>query len=224
MPEIDKKHPVFGLHFRRYAPFAKFGRMNPYTGFTGLGYFEGDNRGPSTSLQAASRTYGAVMFNRFGIVHSFFNSSGTHFHPAIGSTVVGMSKVSHTLVRHSIHGPDMFGFKASTAGNNPLVKPSPDINTFVDVVIDFGSQTTLKVSGEAFGDSFPNLEVFLMDYRSSRTAMLLDGQTGGGAHLGPATKLYGASESRSLGRFRANLLLDSKGELRASSTVGPTAM
>lgn len=207
------------MHFRRYAPFEKFGRINPYTGFTGLGYFAGDNRGPSTSLQVSSRTYGGVMFNRLGIVYNIAGSSGTHFHPAIGDEIIGISKVS-SVVSHTLDGPELFGFKANTAGNNPLVKPSPDINTFVDVVIDFRTPNSLMITGGAYGDSFPNLEVFLLCYRSSRTAMLVDGRTSGGANTGPATKLYGASEFNLLGKILASLTLDQKGELASNSSVG----
>ena len=225
MGEIDTKHPAFGFYYRRYVPFATFGRANPYTMGVG-GYFKGDNRGPSTSINYSvkSRTYGFVIFNRYGIMHSFADSSGTTFHPTFGDAIEGHSKVNHTMIRGTVNGPDLFGFRSSTAGNNPLIKPSPDINTFVDVVINFGTPNTLKITGEVFGDNFPNLEVFLVCYRSARTALLLDGRTSGGAQTGPMTRLYGSHEHFSLGMISSNLALDQKGELSANSTVSPTKL
>jgi hypothetical protein len=218
MRELDKNYPAFGFYFRRYVPYAKFGRANPYTLGVG-GYFEGDNRGPSTSLKVSSRTYGVVMFNRFGVGHHFAGSDGTHFHPTIGSVVVGMSKVKHTLVEDTLAGPDLFGFKASTAGNNPLIKPSPDIDTFVNMRVDFGSPNKLVITGDVAGDHFPNIEVFILCYRSSRTAMLLDGRTDWGPSTGPMTKLFGAGKSNTIAKLSAALNLDQKGELQTSYTV-----
>lgn len=223
MAELDKNYPVFGLYFRRYAPFARFGRLNPLT--VGFGYFGGDDRGVSQAPGGVtSRTYGIVVFNRFGQGEMWAGSSGTEFHPAIGAVIHAMAKVNRTLVRNTINGPHRFGFRASTAGSNPLVPASPDINTYVDVVIDFGLSNYLRISGQAFGDNFPNLEVFLLCYRSSHSALLLDGQTSGGRNLGPSTRLFGVSESYSLGRFSASLVLDQNGQLAANSTVGPTKM
>lgn len=217
------RYPAFGLYFRRYAPFAKFGRANPYTlGFGG--YFAGDNRGVSTSINVTSRTYGFVMFNRDGVGYMYASSSGTHFHPTIGDVIVGQSKTNYTIVRDTVNGPDIFGFKASTAGNNPLIKPSPDINTFISVIISFSTPNKLRITGEVFGDNFPNLEVFLLCYRSSRTALLLDGQTTGGPNSGPGTRLYGAHESFSLGKFSAALNLDEKGELSTNSIISSTKL
>ncbi len=222
MTMFDPGFPVFGLYFRRYAPFARFGRANPYS--LGFGTFSGDNRSVSTSLNVTSRTYGVVMFNRFGIGHTFANADRTHFHPTIGSVVVGTSKVSKTVVRTTLQGPDQFGFRASTAGNNPLIKPSPDINTFVDAEFDFGTPTKLKIRGEVFGDNFPNLEVFLLCYRSSHTALLLDGRTSGSASAGPATRLLTSHEWFSLGKFSSELSLDKNGELSLNSMVAPMAL
>ena len=218
MQPVDNKYPVFGFHFRRYVPYAKFGRAHHFNLGMG-GYFEGDNRSASTSLKVSSRTYGAVMFNRFGIVHNFAGSSGTHFHPLFGDVVVGMSKVQHTLVEGTLAGPDLFGFKASTAGNNPLVKPSPDINTFVDMRVDFGTPNKLHISGSVSGDHFPNIEVFLLCYRSARSAMLLDGRTDWGGTTGPAMKLFGAGKSNTIAKISASLSLDTKGELATNYTV-----
>ena len=119
MGMFDPRYPVYILFFRRYAPFARFGRANPLT--VGFGYFEGDDRDASTEMDVTSRTYAAVFFNRFGPVYDFAGSSGTAFHPAIGSVITGMAKVSHAIVRSTLTGPDLFGFEANSAGGNPLV-------------------------------------------------------------------------------------------------------
>jgi hypothetical protein len=219
MCEIDKRYPVFGLHFRRYAPFAKFGRANPLT--MGFGYFAGDDRGVSTSLQNTSRTYAAVMFNKSGVVHQFAGSSGTEFHPAIGSVIKGMAVVKSNLVRTKLEGPSLFEFRASTAGGNPLVPGAPDIDTFIDARIDFGMAKRLRVSGHVYGDDFPNLEVFLICYRTGRTALLVDGQTEGGRNTGPMGHLLGDGADNLLAVFRGDLPLDDEGRLARSSTVEP---
>jgi hypothetical protein len=216
------KDPGFALYFRRYAPFKTFGRANPLT--AGFGTFAGDNRGVSTSLKATSRTYGFVMFNRDGLVHSFASSSGTHFHPAIGAVIVSTAKVRHTAVRTTLAGPSLFGFRASTAANVPLIPGSPDINTFVECTVNYGVRDQLRIAGETFGDNFPNLEVFLVCFASARTALLLDGQTSGGPHSGPATRLFGSKEFFSLAKFSANLSLNQKGELASDYKVAPTPL
>jgi hypothetical protein len=208
---------TYGLWFRRYAPFKRFGDI-------GIGQFEGDDRGPSTSLQATSRTYACVMFDSGGIRHSFANSSGTTFFPYFGTPFTGHSNVRHAVTRMPIAGPGLLVFEAHSEGANPLVPKSPDIDTFVKVKIDFLGNA-LWINGEAFGDNFPALEIFLYSYRSGRAAMLFDGRTTGGPHEGPAKRLFSSHRNHSLGRFSAMLMLDGSGELafdyKADSTTMP---
>jgi hypothetical protein len=207
--------PTFGLYFRRYAPFDTFGVPS----------FEGDKRkAASTSLKATSRTYGCVMFNQFEIVHRFANTSGTHYHSSLWGEIVGASKVSMTNVRTSLAGPSLIEFSASTAGGNPLIPKSPDIDTFVTARFDFGSPKLLRIGGEVFGDNFPNLEVFLMCYRSSHTALLIDGRTTGGRRTGPMTRLAGAHSKQSLGKLSGTLLLNDAGEMSRDYTTGATTI
>ena len=221
-PESPLPPPTFGLYFRRYAPFKEFGRGNPYTLGIG-GYFAGDNRGVCTSRQVTSRTYGIVLFNKSGVTRFIAGTSGTHFHPVFGDVVVGMSDVHRHLKSSPVTGPDLFGFRASTAGGNPLIKPSPNIDTFVDIKVDFGSPSRMRISGEAFGDNFPNLEIFVVG-RSNRTALLLDGQTTGGPSSGPGTRLYTSHESQSLGKFGMNMALDAQGDLAFDYKASPTSL
>jgi len=222
--KLDPNYPVFGLFFRRYAPFKEFGGITPPPYTTIWGNFAGDNRGPSTSLKVTSRTYGCVMFNRFGVGYSYAGADKTHFHPAIFyDTITGQADTDFTLVKSTLTGTNLFGFKASTAASNPLVKPSPDINTFVDVTVNFAVPQRLTIQLQAFGDYFPNLEVFLLCYRSARSALLIDGRTPLGPDAGPFS-LPGTGEYHSLGYFSGHLALDQKGELASNTTVKSTEL
>ena len=208
--------PTLGFWFRRYAPFARFGNI-------GMGNFEGDNRGPSTSLSVTSRTYCCVMFDESGITHSFSNSSGTTFYPYVGSPVHGMSTVHHQVSRTMAAGPGLLEFEAHSEGGNPLVPKSPDIDTFVRVRFDW-LPGVLKVEGEASGDNFPALEIFLYSYVTKNTALLFDGSTTGGPNVGPAKRLFGSHKSHVLGRFRGLLTLDASRDLAMNYTVPKAKM
>jgi len=206
-----RKYPTFGLYFRRYAPFDTFGAGNPLAPGQ---RFEGDHRtAASTSLKATARTYGCVMFNKYGLVYKFAGTSGTHIHELIWGDVVSYAKIAFTVVRGTLAGPSLFEFSAKTSASNPLIPLSPNIATIVNARVDFGIQNLMRINGEVFGDSFPNLEVFLLCYRSTHTAVLIDGRTTGSRDFGPATRLIGSHSDLSLGKFSANLVLSEKGEL-----------
>src|SRR5437879_2910453 len=108
-----QKYPTYGLYFRRYAPFGKFGGGNP----PNWARSEGDKRTTaSTSLKVTARTYGCVMFNEYGIVYRFAGTTGTLTYTVFWGDIVVYSKVSMTVVRSTLTGPSLFGFSASTAG------------------------------------------------------------------------------------------------------------
>ena len=215
-------YPTFGLYFRRYAPFDTFG------GFIAGQRNEGDKRTTaSTSLKVTARTYGFVMFNQAGIVEFHAGTTGTTFHPLFFADIFGIAKVSTTIVDHTLfHGPRTFLLSASTASPWPLTPAAltPDINTIVNVFVDFSSGVSLSVSGEVWGDNFPNLEVFLVCYRSMHTALLIDGRTTGNRDFGPLLRLRGTNEDCSLGKFYLNWALNKKGEAVLDSTVKPTTL
>lgn len=216
MGMFDPRYPVYILFFRRYVPFGRFGRVQPYTlGFGG--YFEGDDRGVSTSLKATSRTYCTVYFNRFGPVYDFAASSGTAFHSVLFGVIRGMADVKHAVTRTTLTGPDLFEFEASSSGRDPLTPIAPNIDTFVKARVDFGSLNFLRISGQVRGDDFPNLEVFLVD-PSRKTALLVDGRTDGGRNTGPLFHLWGSGSGVVLAGFNASLPLDKKGYFFGSST------
>jgi hypothetical protein len=204
--------PAFGLHFRRYAPFAKFGFPS----------FKGDNRTqPSTSLQATSRTYGAVLFRQEGIISQFAGSSGTEDANLVLHFLErkAMAKVSIKSTRSAEAGPGLIGFSASTAGANPLMPGSPDIDTTVEVRIDWGADRAMRVNGTVSGDDFPNLEVFIRCYQSKHSALIVDGRTGRGPVAGPVSLFGGGGK---LCAFSASIPLTAAGLFSRDQTCGQT--
>ena len=209
--ERANRHPGFGLFFRRYAPFDTFG----------FG-FEGDKRGPSTSIKASSRTYGCVMFNKAEAFYWFAGSAGTHYHSTVWGEIVGYSDVSMTVeLRQNDRAVD---FSAATAGANPLVPKSPDIDTKVHCRFDFRTSGEMKVDVQSFGDTFPNLEIFIFCFRSGNAALLIDGRTTGGRNTGPMTRLAGRGAQRYLGRSERTLKLTDQGLLDKNYTTFDTTL
>jgi hypothetical protein len=213
--------PTYGLYFRRYAPWKEFG----------LPRFHGDGRGPSTSIHATARTSGRIFFNRYEIVSYLADASPTRRSDVLtwfgASDVVALAKVRMTLARSPVNGPDLIGFSAETAGSNPLVPLSPDINTYVNMEFRFTRDkpvNSVEVSGEVFGDSFPDFEVFLWCLRTDRTALLLDARTTGGKNFGPNDRLPGTNRDLLLGRIKATLLIGAKDELSADYRANTTQM
>jgi hypothetical protein len=193
--------PGFGLYFRRYAPFEKFG----------IPSFKGDSRTEaSTSLRVSSRTYGCVLFNQFEVLNSFAGSSGTEDANLIlhGLERKKMAKVSFFATRDQEEGPGLISFTASTAGSNPLMPGAPDIDTKVHVRVDWGASNAMKVNGKVEGDDFPNLEVFIRCYQSGNSALLVDGRTTRNRYTGPMS-LFGSGAT--LCTFLATIPLSDKG-------------
>ncbi|MDR3555110.1 MAG: hypothetical protein P4L55_10180 [Syntrophobacteraceae bacterium] len=220
-----QQFPTFWLYFRRYAPFDSFAGGNPLAPGQRS---EGDHRtGASTSLQATSRTYGCIFFNAHdGPIYYFSGSSGTTTHTLVWGDIKGMADVSMTVFPIIRYLPGVFGFTARTAGGYPLAPQAltPEINSTVWTRIDFSSPGVMRISGEAFGDDFPNLEVFVVCARSGHSAILIDGRTTGGKDTGPDTRLWGSHSSQTLGTFSQNLGLNANGELAGNYTVGATTM
>jgi hypothetical protein len=217
------KYPTFLFFFRRYAPFDTFGGASP----TNMGQrFEGDHRtGPSVSPTASARTYGCVFFNLDGVFYKFSGSTGTTVNTLLFGKISATAKVSSVVTQSAFSQPSNFTFAAKTSGSMPLFPGAPNIDTQVVVRVTFTSRPRqIWIGGEAFGDNFPNLEVFLIGIcgnGSVKTALLLDGRTTGGRDLGPVTRLYTTHSDFSLGRFASVLPLNEKGEFASNHTVGP---
>ena len=201
---------TYALVFRRYAPFKSFG----------LG-FEGDTRtGPSTSPVASARTVDITYFDRTAVGRSVGSSSGTT-HTIFGGH--GLSKVSTTVSKVSVTAISI-AFSAASAGANPLVPLAPDIDTFVDLRVNFASGRLL-VEGQVRGDTFPNAEVILYDGSTPvRAVLLFDYRTAGGRNTGPFVRLEGAHESTVLGRFTRPISIDAAGNFLAASPTCAVTM
>lgn len=170
--------PQFTLHFRRYAPFETFG----------IPSFKGDTRKvASTSLGETSRTHGLVLFNQSGILNQAGSSSGTHDANILLKSLnrSAISSVSIRAIRSNLAGPGLLGFTAETAGSNPLIPGSPDIDTRVEIKVDWGPGNMMRITGKVAGDDFPNLEVFMICHGSKKSVLLVDGRTDRGRRLGP---------------------------------------
>lgn len=199
----------FAFVFRRYAPFATFG----------LG-FEGDNRsGPSISLSATARTIGCVPFEPGSVGLLAASSSGSEY-------AGGGGMLRHFLGRHTskvrgsvvvrVQTSSRLAFTAQTAGANPMLPKAPDIDTFVDVEIDFVGNS-LRFRGTLRGDDFPNAEVFVLDAKGTG-CLLFDGRTTGGQDTGPMTRLAGDHSSQRLGAFSSVVGLARDGNFLAPKT------
>ncbi|NRF70293.1 hypothetical protein HLB44_25110 [Aquincola sp. S2] len=180
----------FLIFVRRYAPFSSFG----------LG-FEGDHRtAPSTNLNASSRTSGLVQVGPEGAVALVAFSSGTS-HVGLGRDIEEFlgrwySSVTCTAKTIQVAG-NRVRFNASTSGSNPMVPFAPDIDTHLEMEIQFGP-AGITVIGEVKGDTFPNAEVFIRGRGLNK--LLFDYRTTADRNSGPLG-LAGANETTSLGTF-----------------------
>jgi len=197
---------AFTLFFRRYAPFATFG----------LG-FEGDHRaGPSTSLLVTARTIGCVPFDRGRVGALSASSSGTQYSGG-GEALRRLlgrhfSTVSGTVTT-TLATATRLSFRAQAVGANPMVPKAPDIDTFIDVDVEWIT-SSLRIRGSVYGDDFPNAEVFVRDAKGVG-CLLFDGRTTGGRDTGPMTRLAGAHASQLLGTFSCVLGLAPDGTFLA---------
>lgn len=189
---------IYGLFFRRYAPFATFG-----------GGFEGDDRSnSSTSLTATARTIGSLMFAPGNVSDVSGASSGTAF-SGLGAKVQRLlgnhlSKVTAS-VAVSTRSLDCLRFVAETSGANPMIPAAPAIDTYLDMEITFRGQA-IVLSGTLRGDDFPNAEVFVTD-ATGQAVLVFEFATDGGQTTGPMTRLAGDHSGQVLGTFSKRIPL-----------------
>lgn len=189
---------MYGLFFRRYAPFATFG-----------GGFEGDNRtSASTSLTATARTIGSLNFSPGSVSEIVAETSGTTF-AGLGAQVEHLlgryySKVTSS-VSVSTRTVDCIRLTAQTSGANPMIPKAPAIDTYLDFQVVFRNQI-LELSGTLRGDNFPNAEVFVTDGNGQAT-LIFEFTTDGGQTTGPMTRLAGDHSGQVLGTFSKRLPL-----------------
>lgn len=189
---------IYGLFFRRYAPFATFG-----------GGFEGDSRSTaSTSLTATARTIGSLMFAPGNVSEVSATSSGTAF-TGLGAKVERLLGKHHSKVTASVavstRTLDCLRFVAQTSGANPMVPAAPAIDTYLDMQVTFRSQA-IELSGTMRGDDFPNAEVFVTD-ATGQAVLIFEFATDGGQTTGPMTRLAGDHSGQVLGTFSKRISL-----------------
>jgi hypothetical protein len=98
-----------------------------------------------------------------------------------------------------------------------------EIDTFAKLPFDFAQKGTFVASGRAFGEDFPNLEVFLAS-PGSKSALLIDGHTTGSQETGPMTNLRGSHEDQLLRQLNFSLPVDDDGNLLSSFRAQATTM
>lgn len=168
------------VYLRSFAPWESFG-----------GGFEGDNRGPSTSLDATSRISGRVTINAATgeILGQEVTTSGTR---CIGEPCMSAFGPEISVSDVSINTRSANGvLTLSIAGSNPKFGGfAPDIDATLTLNLsDF--------SGRLVGDAFPSAEAFIVGPGGAR--MLHTFSTPGGAQTG-LWRLFGEN-SRAMGGF-----------------------
>ena len=204
----------FSVTARRFAPFENFG-----LGFEGDALSRGSVAGKggfSASPSVTSRTSMTLSVDGNSITpeahadmshHAFFGTGRAH-------VFVEDSSASASSQDGSIN--------ASSAGANPLLVLSPDIDTDVQVAYRSDGQT-LTLDGTVWGDQFPNAEVLVSD-RAQNGVLLDTFQTGGDQNFGPLFHLPGDA-SRADGskfelmHFQAQIALDPEGNFAATPNV-----
>ncbi len=198
----------YQLVFRRYAPFDSFG-----------GGFEGDKRTSASVAQDGSatfRTSGRVSFSQAGEVKVLGGrTSGTRWRSAVDNAKVSMQlAVFKTKAGHVV-------FRASSAGSNPMVLGSPDIDTFVTMGAIWW-ENILRLVGHVSGDAFPNCEVFVKDPKGN-PVLLVDFHTKSG-EAGPFYRLFGSGSSQQFADFDVGVRLNADGTFGKVVHRGPTVV
>jgi hypothetical protein len=191
LASVSPSSPVkceYYVYVRRFASPDNFG-----------GGYHGDNRQATTSLGVTSRVSGNFILWRDGTgtalnvcsdPSQFMNEEPKTGQP-MASLINGTSLVD---------GNPIITF--STAGSNPLVSHSPDIDTRLDLEVAEGSQS-ITLSGTLRGDPFPDAEVFIADSRGN-SVMLDSYMTPLNPLTGPYVWLIGNRDLR-LGTFKVTI-------------------
>jgi len=216
---------TFTVTVRRFAPFKEFG-----VGFHGdagsRGVTTDGSGGFSTSPEVSSRITTVVKVEGEAVQQESYSSVSTHPWTSPGVSVPDVSVDAHPTSTIDGH------VDLQVAGANPLtwtqghLSPAPfgpDIDT--DMSIDYEQiGQSLRIAGTAWGDDFPNLEVFATD-SAGNSFMLGTFQTGGGRDTGPL-RLFGAGEREGedqLLEFDAQVQVDEAGEFMSSPNVSSSS-
>ncbi|MBM7069608.1 hypothetical protein [Actibacterium sp. 188UL27-1] len=185
---------------KRYAPFTTFG-----------GGYHGDGRN-SAKLAGSARTWGFITFDlETGVIKKSALSSPTWKTAKPEEKKTQTPRI--TVTTRSFQAGKELNFTAHTEGSNPMVKGSPDIDTFIDIRYRSG-----KIDGCLRGDDFPNAEVFLVQGELTASQQktspacidaqeLCHFQTKWGPNRGPFTRLFGAHAKQFLKAFNADICI-----------------
>lgn len=192
------KGPYVGsvnLYVRNFAPWFLFGPDAYAEPFPCPGdCFYGDNRNFSTSLGVTSRISGTVhlLLPMMAPLTSnvFSNESRALYRIPPFNTATG-----HPTMKKLFLGDGHLTLHL--AGSNPLVKPSPDIDTHLDITGTI-TEGQLCFSGRLYGDAFPNTEVFVINSKGQATTLLTFATTQD-RNIGPFTLI--SDNDRDMGSF-----------------------
>jgi hypothetical protein len=176
------------VYMRRFAEPESFG-----------GGFSGDNRRAGASLDATSRTSGSFILETDGR-GTVLNVCSDPTHHVTGLT--GTAHPTATLVNgiSEENGKPFITF--TTAGSNPVVPGSPDIDSRLDLQAEEDSRS-ITLSGTLSGDPFPSGEVFIVDSRGN-SVLLTSFMSPFDATTGPFIYLPGSGDS-TLASFQVNV-------------------
>jgi hypothetical protein len=96
-------------------------------------------------------------------------------------------------------------FALATAGANPIIPLSPDIDIKLDFMA-FINEGSLFVEGVLSGDEFPNSEVYIRDSKGN-PFLLTTFQTDYGPTVGPILALPGNGDEI-MAEFKLGIMLD----------------
>lgn len=189
---VDSSRYQYQLCVRTFAPWKTFSG------------FEGDNRSFSTSPDVTFRTGGFLVFDiESGDVIEGPNglSSGTRRDEDDAKI---FSEVTSTVEDLNSH-LGVIRFSLSTAGSNPIIPLSPNIDIELGFMA-FINEGNLFVEGVLRGDEFPNAEVYIRDSKGN-PFLLTTFQTQYGPTVGPVLALPGNGDDV-MSEFKIGIMLD----------------
>ena len=206
----------YPITVRSFAPFSSFG----------FGY-HGDNRGYSTNASATARVHQQINFDtdKSGISTRAWSSPTFRTDNPSGAKTANPSvEFTENLSISSSGSSKNFSFGTHSAGSNPDIKGSPDIDVFSNFSITDNKKTgSLTISGSLTGDNFPSTEAFIKD-PSGKSVFLGIGQIGSGVgkDLGPLTELPFSNSTNPITSFNLTITTDKKGNFTGVQSGGTT--
>ena len=189
----------YPITVRSFAPFKDFG----------FGY-HGDNRGYSTSSNASARVHQRINFDtdrNFVIANAWSSPTYKVNNPSGAKTAFPTVEFTSDLSISKSGNAKTYAFGTHSAGANPDIKGSPDIDVFSNFSIAENRKTgTLSISGSLKGDNFPSTEAFISD-PSGQKIFLGVGQITKGVdkNWGPITELPGSNSSNSIANINLTI-------------------